>query len=335
MRILVTGGTGYIGSHTCVELLERGHDVVVLDNLVNSHRSVLDHVSAVAGRAPVFVEADVRDAGRVADVLSAYRIEAVLHFAALKAVGESWSYPLEYYDTNVGGTLALLGAMRTSGVSTLVFSSTATVYGEPDHCPVGEDAPRVGVNPYGRTKLMVEHALEDLDRAWPELRVAVLRYFNPVGAHPSGQLGEDPRGTPNNLMPLVALAAAGHLERLQVFGDDYPTPDGTGVRDYIHVVDLAQAHVEALGHLVRAGESITLNLGTGRGYSVLEVIRAFERASGRVVPYEVVARRPGDAARSYADPTRANALLGWKARLGLDAMCEDAWRWRQHLDALQ
>lgn len=331
MQVLVTGGAGYIGSHTCVELLTQGHDVVVLDNLSNSRRSALDHIGVLAGRAPSFVEGDVRDAGLLRRVFESERIDSVMHFAALKSVGDSWSTPLEYYDTNVGGSLALVRAMRRAGVTRLVFSSSATVYGEPSSCPVAEDAPRGGVNPYGRTKLMVEQILEDTTRAWPELRLAVLRYFNPVGAHPSGMLGEEPHGAPTNLMPLVAKVAGGLMPRLQVFGDDYPTPDGTGIRDYIHVVDLARAHVAASDYMERAPTPLVLNLGTGRGYSVLEVIAAFERVSGRKVPYEVVARREGDAAACYADPGEANRLLGWHADLGLDRMCEDTWRWQQKL----
>ena len=326
MRILVTGGTGFIGSHTCVELLGRGHEVVILDNLRNSRREVVEAVGEVAGRAPSFVEGDVRDAAVVRDTLGT-GIDAVMHFAALKSVGDSWSQPLEYYDNNVGGSLVLLRAMQAADVRLLVFSSSATVYGEPERCPVTEDAPLHGVNPYGRTKLMMEQVIGDAAGAWNELRPALLRYFNPVGAHPSGRLGEDPSGLPTNLMPIVARVAAGRLSGVQVYGADYATPDGTGVRDYIHVVDLARAHVDALDYLAAGHPSLTVNLGTGRGYSVLEVIRAFERASGRKVPHDVVARRPGDAAACYADPSRAHELLGWRAEFDLDRMCEDSWRW--------
>ena len=327
MRILVTGGTGFIGSHTCVELLDRGHEVVILDNLRNSRREVVDAIGDLAGRRPSFIEGDVRDETVVREALA--DVDAVMHFAALKAVGDSWSQPLDYYDNNVGGSLVLLRAMQAADVRLLVFSSSATVYGEPERCPVTEDAPLRGVNPYGRTKLMMEQVIADAAGAWTELRPALLRYFNPVGAHPSGRLGEDPNGTPTNLMPLVARAAAGRLQRVQVYGDDYPTHDGTGVRDYIHVVDLARAHVDALDYLAAGHGPLTINLGTGCGYSVLEVIRAFERASGRTVPYEIVARRPGDAAACYADPSHAYELLGWRTEFDLDRMCEDSWRWEQ------
>ena len=296
MRTLVTGGTGYVGSHTCVDLLLRGHDVIIFDNLSNSSGDVVSSIEAVAGRTVSFHQGDVRDQEHVERVMVNAQVEAVLHFAALKAVGESWSCPLAYYDNNVGGTLSLLRAMSTARVNTLVFSSSATVYGEPEVLPIREDAPTRATNPYARTKLMAEEIITDHGHAQPEFTAAILRYFNPVGAHPSGMLGENPRGTPNNLMPFVAQVAAGQREFVSVFGGDYPTPDGTGVRDYLHIVDLARAHVDALDYLAANGRSITVNLGTGRGHSVLEVIDAFEKACGYAIERRIVDRRPGDGA---------------------------------------
>lgn len=328
MRILVTGGAGYIGCHTCVELIARGHDVVILDNFCNSSRGVLDRLETLTGQRIAVHEVDLRDADALAGVFAGDRFDAVIHFAALKAVGESCAKPLMYFDNNIGGTISLLQAMQAANVRQLVFSSSATVYGDPDSVPVREDAPLRATNPYGRTKLVMEQMLGDLCAADASFRVANLRYFNPVGAHPSGLIGEDPSGIPNNLMPFVCQVAVGRRARLQVFGSDYPTPDGTGVRDYIHVVDLARAHVDALEYLQREDASITVNLGTGRGNSVLELVDAFARASGREIPYDIVERRPGDVAAVYADPAMAERALGWRAELDLDAMCRDAWRWQ-------
>lgn len=328
MRLLVTGGTGFIGSHACADLLARGHEVTIVDNLANSRADVVERIAAVAGRRPRFIMGDVRDRDAMLAVLRGQGIEGVLHFAALKAVAESWEKPLAYYDNNVGGSLALLHAMQEASVDLLVFSSSATVYGDPEHCPVDETAPRRGTNPYARTKLMTEDIIADIASQRRTFRAATLRYFNPAGAHPSGLLGEEPSGVPNNLMPYVAQVAAGERSEVQVFGGDYPTPDGTGVRDYIHVVDLARAHSEALEYLVREQRCLTVNLGTGRGYSVLDVITAFERACGRTIPRKLVPRRPGDVAACYADASRAFELLGWRARLGIERMCEDAWRWQ-------
>ncbi len=326
--ILVTGGTGYIGSHTVVELLAAGKDVLILDNYANSSPKVLERIAKISGRRPAFREGDIRDVDGLRALFAAHRIEAVIHFAGLKAVGESVEQPLTYYDNNVNGTLCLLQAMRQAGVRRLVFSSSATVYGDPHHVPIREDFPLQATNPYGRSKLMVEEMLRDLQRAEADWQIAILRYFNPVGAHPSGLIGENPNGIPNNLMPFVAQVAVGKRAQLSVFGDDYPTPDGTGVRDYIHVVDLAQGHLAALAALARSGQSLTVNLGTGQGYSVLDMVRAFEAASGRPVPYQIVARRAGDIATCYADPQLAGELLGWQARRGIGEMCADAWRWQ-------
>ena len=326
--ILVTGGTGYIGSHTVVELLAAGKDVLILDNYANSSPKVLERIAKICGRAPAFREGDIRDVDGLRALFAAHRIEAVIHFAGLKAVGESVEQPLTYYDNNVNGTLCLLQAMRQAGVRRLVFSSSATVYGDPHHVPIREDFPLQATNPYGRSKLMVEEMLRDLQRAEADWQIAILRYFNPVGAHPSGLIGENPNGIPNNLMPFVAQVAVGKRAQLSVFGNDYPTPDGTGVRDYIHVVDLAQGHLAALAALARSGQSLTVNLGTGQGYSVLDMVRAFEAASGRPVPYQIVARRAGDIATCYADPQLAGELLGWQARRGIGEMCADAWRWQ-------
>jgi len=328
MNILVTGGTGYIGSITSLALIEAGLQPVLLDNLVNSKPAVLDRIERLGGRRPRFVHGDVRDRALLAQVLRESAIDAVIHFAGLKAVGESVAQPLAYYDNNVHGTLVLLEAMREAGVRTLVFSSSATVYGDARQMPLHEDAPTAATSPYGRSKLMVEQIMADLAVAEPDWSLTALRYFNPVGAHPSGLLGEDPQGIPNNLMPFIAQVAVGRRERLRIFGDDYPTPDGTGVRDYIHVLDLAAGHLAALrrGH-GRAGHHV-FNLGTGRGHSVREMLAAFARACGRELPSEVAPRRPGDVAACWADPTRAQQELGWRASLGLDHMCADTWRWQ-------
>jgi len=326
--ILVTGGTGYIGSHTVVELLGRGETVLILDNLCNSSLKVLDRIETIAGRQPAFVQADIRDLGAVQAVFRDHDIESVVHFAGLKAVGESVVKPLAYYENNVAGTLNLLHAMTEAGVRQLVFSSSATVYGDPHTVPIREDFPLCATNPYGRTKLMIEDILRDLLVADPEWRIAILRYFNPVGAHASGLIGESPNGIPNNLMPFVSQVAVGQRSELSVFGSDYPTPDGTGVRDYIHVVDLALGHLAALDALARSGGMLTVNLGTGQGYSVLDMVRAFETASGRSVPYRLVDRRPGDIASCYADPALAEAVLGWRATRGIEEMCSDTWRWQ-------
>ncbi|WP_290518932.1 UDP-glucose 4-epimerase GalE [Alcanivorax sp.] len=327
--ILVTGGAGYIGSHTVLLLLEAGHQVVVLDNLSNSSRESLNRVERLAGKAVAFVEGDIRDANCLDTLFSDYDIAAVIHFAGLKAVGESVAMPLSYYDCNVTGSLRLLEAMERAGVHTMVFSSSATVYGDPATVPIREDFPLSSTNPYGATKLHIEDMLRDLYRSNEKWKLALLRYFNPVGAHESGQIGEDPAGIPNNLMPYIAQVAVGKREKLGVFGGDYPTPDGTGVRDYIHVMDLAQGHLAALEALDADAGLLTVNLGTGRGYSVLEMVTAFSQASGRPVPYEIVERRPGDVASCYADPAHANAVLGWEAQRGIEKMCEDHWRWQK------
>lgn len=327
--VLVTGGAGYIGSHTCVELLEAGYDVVVVDNLSNSRREALDRVGRIAGRpVSAFYRVDVRDRERMSAVFAEHRIDSVIHFAALKAVGESVSDPLRYYDNNIVGTIALAEVMAERGVKRLVFSSSATVYGDPASVPIREDFPTSATNPYGWSKWMMERVLTDLAAADTSWRVVLLRYFNPVGAHPSGLIGEDPAGVPNNLMPFVAQVAVGLRETLLVFGGDYPTHDGTGVRDYIHVVDLAKGHVKAIERLETLGQTTCVNLGTGCGYSVLEVVQAFERAASRKVPFRVVERRQGDVAECWADPALAERLLGWRAERGLDEMCVDAWRWQ-------
>lgn len=329
MRALVTGGAGYIGSHTCIELLGRGADVLVVDNLCNSSPSVLDRIATICGRAPGFVQADIRDDAALAAAFDAFAPDVVLHFAALKSVGESFAMPLAYYDNNVGGSIVLLRRMAAVGVRKLVFSSSATVYREPGACPIPESAPRSASNPYGRSKLLVEDMVADLSAPGGPLQSAVLRYFNPVGAHPSGLIGEDPRGLPSNLMPCVSGVAAGRLARVKVYGHDYPTPDGTGVRDYIHVQDLARAHVDAIDYLARTGANLTVNLGTGRGHSVLEVLAAFGQACGREIAYEFAPRRAGDVATCYADVSRARELMHWKAEFDLARMCEDAWRWQR------
>ena len=328
MRVLVTGGAGYIGSHTCVEMLGSGHELIVVDNLCNSKEESLRRVRALTGRDFGFVQADLRDRAALDGIFAAQPIDAVIHFAGLKAVGESVQFPLEYYDNNVSGTITLCRAMAAAGVKNIVFSSSATVYGDPASVPIREPFPLSATNPYGRSKLFIEEILRDLHVADPAWNVVLLRYFNPVGAHPSGRIGEDPNGIPNNLMPFVAQVAIGKRPRLLVFGNDYPTPDGTGVRDYIHVVDLARGHLAALNRLNDHPGAMVYNLGTGRGYSVLEMVAAFERASGRPIPYEIVARRPGDIATCYADPAKARDELGWQAEFDIDAMVSDAWRWQ-------
>jgi UDP-glucose 4-epimerase len=330
MRILVTGGAGYIGSHTCVELLKAGYEVVVVDNLSNSKEEAIHRVEEISHGRVEFHQVDLVDEAGLEAVFRRGRVEAVIHFAGLKAVGESVAQPLRYYHNNVTGTLVLLKVMGAHGVKDLVFSSSCTVYGEPQRVPVTEDFPLSATNPYGRTKLIIEDMLRDLYAADPSWNVALLRYFNPVGAHPSGRIGEDPNGIPNNLLPYIAQVAVGRLKQLSVFGGDYPTPDGTGVRDYIHVVDLATGHLKALEKLRQKPGVVAYNLGTGRGNSVLEVVAAFERASGREIPYRIVARRPGDVALTYADPSKAQRELGWRAELGLDEMCADVWRWQEN-----
>lgn len=327
-NILVTGGTGYIGSHTVVQLLEAGNRVVILDNLCNSKREVVNRIEQITGKRPDLVVGDIRDRATLRTLFSNYKIEAVIHFAGLKAVGESEAEPLKYYDNNVSGSVVLFEEMVRANVKTLVFSSSATVYGAPGVVKYTEDLPLKPVNVYGRTKLMVEDVLRDLKRADAAWRIALLRYFNPVGAHESGLIGEDPCGIPNNLMPFIAQVAVGKLAKLQVFGNDYQTPDGTGRRDYIHVDDLASGHLEALKVLNRSPVTLTLNLGTGVPYSVLEMVNAFSEASGRPVPYEFVARRAGDLPEYYADASLARRLLGWEAKLGIERMCQDTCRWQ-------
>jgi UDP-glucose 4-epimerase len=327
--ILVTGGAGYIGSHTVVALQARGEAVLILDNLCNSRIKVLDRIESISGQRPDFVQADIRDKVALQSVFRDYPIDSVIHFAGLKAVGESVEQPLAYYDNNVAGSINLFRTMAEFGVKRLVFSSSATVYGDPQTVPIAEDFPLSATNPYGRSKLMVEDILRDLGRAAPDWQIAILRYFNPVGAHASGLIGESPNGMPNNLMPFVSQVAVGQRAELSVFGNDYPTPDGTGVRDYIHVVDLAQGHLAALDALARSTGVLTINLGTGQGYSVLDMVRSFERASGKKVPYRIVGRRPGDIAACYANPAQAEVLLGWRAKLGIDEMCADTWRWQE------
>jgi UDP-glucose 4-epimerase len=327
-QILVTGGAGYIGSHTVVELLAQGHDIVVVDNFANSKAESLRRVEKIAGRKVECVKADIRDRAAMRNIFSSHAISAVIHFAGLKAVGESVEMPLTYYDVNVHGSLVLFEEMAAAGVKSLVFSSSATVYGDPQSVPIREDFPLSVTNPYGRSKLIIEDILRDVFRADASWKIALLRYFNPVGAHASGLIGEDPNGIPNNLMPVVSQVAVGKRPKISVYGNDYPTPDGTGVRDYIHVVDLALGHLKALAALERVGGLFTVNLGTGNGYSVLDVIRAFESASAKPIPFEIAPRRPGDVAACYADPSHAAALLGWRAERGLKQMCEDAWRWQ-------
>ena len=328
MHILVTGGTGFIGSHTCVALNAAGHEVTIIDDLSNSRREVVDRIAQISCKRAEFFEGDVRDQALLRRIFAQRPVDAAIHFAGLKAVGESVAQPLRYYDCNVGGAIALCEAMAEAKVKTLIFSSSATVYGDPASVPIREDFPRSATNPYGASKLMIEDILADLAKSDSDWRIARLRYFNPVGAHPSALIGESPSGIPNNLMPYVAQVACGEREKLNVFGDDYPTPDGTGVRDYIHVMDLAEGHVAALDYLRREPGLLSVNLGTGCGYSVLDMVHAFERASGRPVPYTVAPRRPGDIAACYADPALAQRLLGWTAKRGIDDMCQDGWRWQ-------
>ncbi|MDO5695211.1 MAG: UDP-glucose 4-epimerase GalE [Eubacteriales bacterium] len=331
MKILVTGGTGYIGSHTCVELINAGHDVIIVDNLYNSSEKVVNVITELTGKRPLFYQVDIRDEAKMDNLFQENPgIDCVIHFAGLKAVGESVEKPLFYYDNNVAGTITLTRFMAKHGIKNIIFSSSATVYGDPATVPITEDFPLSVTNPYGRTKLMIEEILRDLQVAEPRMNVILLRYFNPIGAHESGKLGEDPNGVPNNLVPYIAQVAVGKLERLRVFGDDYPTPDGTGVRDYIHVTDLAKGHVCALQKCKGDGGIFTYNLGTGHGYSVLEVVHAFEAACGKQLPYEIAPRRPGDIATCYADAAKAKAELGWHADLGMERMCADHWRWQKN-----
>ena len=333
MSILLTGGTGYIGSHTAVVLAAAGHNVVLYDNLSNSSVTVVDRLASIIGRRPVFTQGDIRDSDQLIRSMKAHGVTQVVHFAGLKAVGESVQQPLDYYDNNVAGTVSLLKAMAAVGVHTLVFSSSATVYGDPDYLPLDEAHPTRATNPYGRSKLQIEEILADLAHSDPQWRIARLRYFNPVGAHDSGLIGEDPQGIPNNLMPYIARVAAGQLEQLAVFGNDYATPDGTGVRDYIHVMDLAEGHRAALDYLAaHAGGAgaFTWNLGTGQGYSVLEMIKAFAAASGKAIPYHIAARRAGDIAACYANPDKAARELGWRATRTLGDMCASPWQFQQN-----
>lgn len=326
--LLVTGGAGYIGSHACLILLEAGFEIVVLDNLFNSSIESLMRVEKITGKSIQFVEGDIRDRNLLRSIFTEYSIEAVIHFAGLKAVGESVIQPLKYYDNNVCGSVALFEIMKEFGCKKLVFSSSATVYGDPASVPILESFSLSTTNPYGASKLMIESILRDLHKSDVDWSVAILRYFNPVGAHPSGLIGEDPNGTPNNLMPYISQVAVGKREKLQVFGSDYPTHDGTGVRDYIHVMDLAQGHLSALKYIEKQPGLVTVNLGTGNGYSVLDMVKAFEKSSNRAVNYEVVNRRPGDVAQCYADASYAFELFGWKAELGIEEMSEDTWRWQ-------
>jgi UDP-glucose 4-epimerase len=327
--VLLTGATGYIASHTWLALLGAGFKVVGLDNFSNSSPEVLNRLRTISGETPLFEQADVRDMAALKRVFAHHDIAAAVHFAAFKAVGESMRKPLDYYANNLGGLFTLCEAMDAHGCRNFVFSSSATVYGKPERVPIREDAALSSTNPYGATKLMSENILRDLEQSDPRWKIALLRYFNPVGAHESGLIGEDPRGVPNNLMPYISQVAVGQRPHLQIFGNDYATPDGTGVRDYIHVVDLAEGHVAALRYLIEQQRSITANLGTGHGYSVLQLVHAFERASGRTVAYEIVGRRPGDVDASYANPTFAREQLGWQAARDIDAMCADSWRWQR------
>ncbi len=331
MHILVTGGAGYIGSHACVELLQAGYQVTVVDNLYNSKKAALERVQELAGRLLAFHKVDLLDRAGMESVFNSAIFEAVIHFAALKAPGESVSQPLRYYENNISGSVLLFELMERHGVKNIVFSSSATVYGDPASVPVREDSPTDHqVNPYGHTKRMMEIILQDLHIADPSWNIAILRYFNPVGAHPSGRIGEDPNGIPNNLLPYIAQVAVGRLPFLRVWGDNYPTPDGTGVRDYIHVVDLAIGHIKALEKLQTHPGLVIYNLGSNRGYSVLEMVRAFEKASGRPIPYQIFDRRPGDIATSYADASKANRELHWRTMRGIDEICLDAWRWQSN-----
>lgn len=327
-KILVTGGAGYIGSHTCVELLNENHELVVIDNLSNSKPEALNRVRAITGRDFAFYQQDVRDEAALTVIFREHKIDAVIHFAGLKAVGESVTMPLEYYRNNLDSTMILCEVMRQAGCKRLVFSSSATVYGVPEHVPITEDSPLFCTNPYGWTKFMNEQILRDLAVADPAWSIILLRYFNPIGAHSSGQIGEDPAGIPNNLMPYIAQVAVGRRPLLHIYGNDYATPDGTGVRDYIHVVDLAYGHCKAIDYTMTHSGAEMINLGTGQGCSVLEMVAAFEKASGRKIPYQIDPRRPGDIDASFADSHKAKALLGWQATLGLDEMCADTWRWQ-------
>lgn len=330
MSILVTGGAGYIGSHTCIELLQAGYEICVVDNLSNSKEKSLDRVREITGRSFPFYKADLLDRDALEAIFKNEHIDAVLHFAGLKAVGESVSKPLQYYHNNITGTLLLCGVMEQYAVKNLVFSSSATVYGNPHTVPINENFNLAATNPYGRTKLMIEDILQDLYKSDPAWNIAILRYFNPVGAHSSGLIGEDPNGIPNNLLPYIAQVAVGKLKYLNIFGNDYPTKDGTGVRDYIHVVDLALGHLKALEKLKAKPGVVTYNLGTGQGYSVLDMVDAFSKASGRGIPYKIADRRPGDIAACYADPLKAGLELGWHAEKGIEDMCKDAWRWQSN-----
>ena len=330
MRVLLTGGTGFIGSHTAVEMAQNGHDIVILDNYSNSDESVLGRLEKIIGKPVVFEEGDIRDYNRLYDVLQKHNIDAVVHFAGLKAVGESCAMPIEYFDNNVAGTVTLLRAMKALNIKKLIFSSSATVYGVPQYLPLDENHPLSSTNPYGRTKLHIEEILRDVAASDPEWSIVCLRYFNPIGAHASGLIGENPRGIPNNLLPYVARVANGQLKAVQVFGSDYDTPDGTGVRDYIHVVDLAYGHVCAANYSAENHGWIAINLGTGIGYSVLDIIRAYEKACGKHIAYQLVERRPGDVAANWADPKLAKELLGWEAKLTLQDMCESSWKFQQN-----
>ena len=329
-KVIVTGGTGYIGSHTVVQLMNAGMEVVVLDNLSNSNQGVIARIEKLTGKHLEFIEGDIRDRALLRRLFEQYSLNAVMHFAGLKAVGESEQEPLKYFDNNVSGTIVLLEEMMRAKINTFIFSSSATVYGNPDTVCYSETTPLSPINVYGRTKLMVEDILRDLKKANPQLRIALLRYFNPVGAHISGEIGENPFGVPNNLMPFISQVAVGVREKLLIYGGDYPTPDGTGLRDYIHVDDLAAGHLAALNALSDSYSFITVNLGTGRPYSVLEMVAAFEKASGKKIPYEIVGRRPGDLPEYYADASLAKKLLGWETKLGIDRMCSDTWNWQKN-----
>ncbi len=329
-KTLITGGAGYIGSHTCIEFLETGRDVLVFDNLCNSSRESLRRVESITGKSIEFIQGDTRDRKLLRTLFQQHDIGSVIHFAGLKSVGESVTIPLSYYDNNINGSLILFEEMANAGVKNIVFSSSATVYGDPHSVPIKEDFPLSATNPYGRSKLIIEEILEDVFISDKDWKIALLRYFNPVGAHSSGLIGEDPNGIPNNLMPFISQTAVGLRKKLNIFGGDYDTPDGTGVRDYIHVVDLAKGHLNAISALEKNpdGHVLTVNLGTGRGYSVLDMVKAFEKASGKTVAYEIIARRAGDIAMCYADPSLAKTQLGWQAEFGIERMCEDTWRWQ-------
>ncbi len=330
MKILVAGGAGYIGSHTCVALIEAGHEIIIVDSLVNSQKSIIKSLQTITNRKIEFIEADVRDSKSLNRIFAKQHVDAVVNFAGYKAVGESVNKPLDYYDNNLNCTLSLLECMCAHGVRTMVFSSSATVYGEPAELPITEDAPLAPQNPYGRTKQYIEEMLKDVSQSDNSWKIAILRYFNPVGAHPGGLIGEQPSGHPNNLMPIITRVAAGEQDKLYVFGGDYDTPDGTAIRDYIHVMDLASGHSDAIRQLesLEQGRVLTVNLGTGRGYSVLEVLKVYEKVCGRKIPYEIVERRPGDVACCYADPSLAKDEINWESELGLHEMCKHAWNWQ-------